>query len=143
MTKIINKQNIESLCLLKLCKIFGSIEKHMKAIFTIFSAFVVGVISPSGTFLPKNTSTAFMILMPPRLYCFQRVHTPGWTFTQYLIIKCFFLGLLCNLYTSRKPLRHLLATRVPSCEEHGLLMSRPAKSPGRSCPTPSNRYEMN
>ena len=48
-----------------------------------------------------------------------------------------------TLYTSRKPLRHLLATRVPSCEEPGLLMSRPAKSPGRSCPTPSNRDEMN
>ena len=46
--------------------------------------------------------------------------------------KVFFLGLLCTLYTSRKSLRHLLATRVPSCEEQGLLMSRPAKSPGRS-----------
>ena len=31
----------------------------------------------------------------------------------------------------------------PAARSLGLLMSRPSKSPGRSCPTPSNRYEMN
>ena len=31
----------------------------------------------------------------------------------------------------------------PAARSLGLLMSRPAKSPGRSCPTPSNRDKMN
>ena len=31
----------------------------------------------------------------------------------------------------------------PAARSLGLLMSRPAKSPGRSCHTPSNRDEMN
>ena len=31
----------------------------------------------------------------------------------------------------------------PAARSLGLLMSRPAKYPGRSCPTPSNRDEMN
>ena len=31
----------------------------------------------------------------------------------------------------------------PAARSLGLLMSRPAKSSGRSCPTPSNRDEMN
>ena len=63
--------------------------------------------------------------------CYPSHFTLSWAF---LSTPCILQENLCSAFWQQES---------PAVRSLDLLMSRPAKSPGRSCPTPSNRDEMN
>ena len=64
--------------ILQIQEIFRSINRHL----ITNQKLVLSVIRPKGTILPKYTWTTAMPIVPTRLYCTEKVHTPGWTFIQ-------------------------------------------------------------
>ena len=60
---------------------------------------------------------------------------------EMLVKLCLFFILGHTLYTSRKPLQHLLATGVPSCEEPGSAHEQTCKISREELPHPNSQRQ--
>ena len=93
------------------------------------------------------TINAFIYFTPsfthsPNLPYFEGICSPA---AAILLLKCIEGGKLCRApcILPEKLCSTFWQQESPAARSLGLHMSRPANSPARSCPTPSNRDEMN